>query len=719
MLPISLWKYSPLLNITSGVLLTCLLGITLAIWGLNTVTPGPDSLEALHHNQGEIVAMKEGLGPHELLVLRLRHPTITYNEPEFTHVRELLYRTLKSMRIEENEVRTSGTTGSELFKVVKTLDHTLLEEEKFISPDQKATLFIAESGIPTFRAHQLAASIINILTTWHNQHPEFQLSYFSNGILGYEIISLINSDLDSSLIYTVPFSLIILLFAFRTIAADILTLLITACCLICSLGVTCLVSRLIMPVSATAAQLVVLLVMAITTDYTLFIINRVRSDVSTGMGFVSAIGRAMASTGEAVFWSGITVALSLSGLFLMGDSVLSSMALTATLSVLISLAFTLIILPSALCILERRIEWGTVRLPIYTPKYLQSALIRWSCKHTVTSIALTLLLICFLSWSCLFLKLGNTVQPHMLPATMKSAAAYTMMQKDFSDSIGMTFSVILSSPNVIETDWNDDWQELFSLIEGHPNIHGPINISRSKDGKTVRYNYVVSGDSSDPTNRALITDTKMLLERLQTTSDVQGYVSGNLDYDVSEGQRYMEKTPMVFGVVLFFSGLLLMVAFRSLVIPIKAILLNLLSTSASFGCLVLFFQEYGFSYGAVESFVPALLFSILFGLSMDYHVLLLSRITEEKCKGVSIENAILSSVEDTFGVVTSAAAIMISVFLVIASLQLPIMKQLGLGLACAVFLDVTIIRCVLLPASMMMLGDWNWYLPRWLRRFTG
>jgi len=172
--------------------------------------------------------------------------------------------------------------------------------------------------------------------------------------------------------------------------------------------------------------------------------------------------------------------------------------------------------------------------------------------------------------------------------------------------------------------------------------------------------------------------------------------------------------------VLGLSFLLLLVAFRSIVIPIKAILLNLLSTGAAFGLLGLVFQDgrgdelLGFKAGPIESFVPVFIFTILFGLSMDYHVFILTRIKEARDHGMSSNEAVARGISITSGTITSAAAIMVCVFAVFVTLPLAIIKQLGLGLAVAIFLDATIVRSILLPATMRLLGDWNWWLPRWL-----
>jgi uncharacterized membrane protein YdfJ with MMPL/SSD domain len=179
--------------------------------------------------------------------------------------------------------------------------------------------------------------------------------------------------------------------------------------------------------------------------------------------------------------------------------------------------------------------------------------------------------------------------------------------------------------------------------------------------------------------------------------------------------------PIVFAFVLGFAFILLLKTFRSIVIAVKAIILNLLSVAAAYGALVLVFQHgwghqlLGFSAtGPIVGFLPIFLFVILFGLSMDYHVFILSRVREAYDRGMSTEDAVAHGIKTTAGVVTSAAMVMVGVFAIFASLQFMMMKQFGVGLAVAVLIDATIVRAVLLPASMKLLGDWNWYLPRWL-----
>jgi RND superfamily putative drug exporter len=199
------------------------------------------------------------------------------------------------------------------------------------------------------------------------------------------------------------------------------------------------------------------------------------------------------------------------------------------------------------------------------------------------------------------------------------------------------------------------------------------------------------------------------------------YVAGQAAATMDIVGIYSDATPRIFAFVLGLSFLLMLIAFRSIVIPIKAILLNLLSTAAAFGVLVLVFREGWFAEalgitpgGVIESWVPIFIFTILFGLSMDYHLFILTRIKEARDRGLDSRAAVARGISVTSGTITSAASIMVVVFAVFVTFSFVFIQQLGLGLAVAVFIDATLIRSVLLPATMTLLGDWNWWLPRWL-----
>ena len=239
----------------------------------------------------------------------------------------------------------------------------------------------------------------------------------------------------------------------------------------------------------------------------------------------------------------------------------------------------------------------------------------------------------------------------------------------------------------------------------------------------------MSGSQNDIANQDLVTHVRadLVPAHFAGLEGVEAYVTGPAAFTRDVVGFYLDGMPLVFVFVLGLSFTLLLVAFHSVVIPIKAIILNLLSTGAAYGLLILVFQEgwaselLGVKPGVIEAFVPVFIFTILFGLSMDYHVFILTRIKEARDRGLSSNDAVARGISITSGTITSAAAIMVVVFAVFVTLQLTIIRQLGFGLAVAILLDATIVRSVLLPASMRLLGDWNWWMPRflsWIPRVT-
>jgi RND superfamily putative drug exporter len=258
----------------------------------------------------------------------------------------------------------------------------------------------------------------------------------------------------------------------------------------------------------------------------------------------------------------------------------------------------------------------------------------------------------------------------------------------------------------------------------------PVKVTPSFDGTVADVSFVMSGTGNDAHNHAIVRTLRsdVVPSVFGDLPDVRVYVSGDAAATLDITRIYTDALPLVFAFVLGLSFLLLLVAFRSIVVPVKAILLNLLSTGAAYGVLVAVFQQ-GFMKeildvrptDVIEAWVPIFIFAILFGLSMDYHVFILTRIKELVDRGMPTTEAVARGISVTSGTVTSAAAIMVVVFGVFATLRLVIIRELGLGLAVAVLIDATIIRSILLPATMRLLGEWNWYLPRflgWLPRVT-
>ena len=255
-------------------------------------------------------------------------------------------------------------------------------------------------------------------------------------------------------------------------------------------------------------------------------------------------------------------------------------------------------------------------------------------------------------------------------------------------------------------------------------MHQPILTDVNKAGTVAVISIPVAGSGTDATSNKAVNALRneLLPTTLGLVPEVEDYgVTGETASSKDFNEQMGGAIPYVFGFVITFAFLLLLITFRSIVIPIKAIILNLLSVGAAYGVLVLVFQhgigkgllDFTYTQG-VAGFIPVFLFVILFGLSMDYHVFILSRVRESYDEGRSTEDAIAHGVKVTAGVVTSAALVMVCVFAVFGTLQILFLKQFGVGLAAAILIDATIIRAILLPASMKLLGDWNWYLPKWL-----
>ena len=261
-------------------------------------------------------------------------------------------------------------------------------------------------------------------------------------------------------------------------------------------------------------------------------------------------------------------------------------------------------------------------------------------------------------------------------------------------------------------------------------LHEPVEVVASRDGTAAVVQFTMAGGQNDPANRDLVrlARTELAPSVFGDLPGVETYVSGGAAYAADVTQVYANGTPLIFLFVLGLSFLLMLVAFHSIVIPVKAILLNLLSTAAAYGVVVLVFQDGWLAEplgitpsGVIESWVPLFIFTVLFGLSMDYHLFILTRIKEARDRGADSYGAVATGISVTSGTITSAASIMVVVFLVFVTLKFVFLQQLGIGLAVAVFIDATLSRCVLLPASMTLLGDWNWWMPRfldWIPRVT-
>jgi uncharacterized membrane protein YdfJ with MMPL/SSD domain len=570
-----------------------------------------------------------------------------------------------------------------------------------------------------------------LVTELRAQNPGLQIHALNNFLANQEISELVNRDLDGSLRLTIPITFAILLIAFGALVAAFVPLVLAITALLAAFGLLGIYSQIIDPVSPYASQLVVLIGLAVAVDYSLFMISRARREWRRGRTRMEGIATASSTAGRAVFFSGLAVMISIAGLFLLDDPLFRSMAIATIGVVLVSVVGSLTFLPAVLALLGPRLDRGRVPYfgrPRPEGSGLWAAIVGAVMRRPVIAAAGALVVMLALATPVTRLHLGQG-DLSAFPDSLDAVQAINLMNAKWPTGTDLTVDIVVTHANDPATQ--AALAKLDATMLAIPGVSEPIHRNPNADGSVIAVQYTLGGGQNDVRNQDIVQRVRQevvpaLFGPLQANG-VQALVSGDAAYTLDVVNFYIGGLPSVFLFVLGLSFVLLLVAFRSVVIPIKAIVLNLLSTAAAYGVMVLVFQEGWFGStlavkpGPIEAFVPVIIFTILFGLSMDYHVFIVTRIKEARDRGLPSDQAVARGISITSGTVTSAAAIMVAVFAVFVTLQLYVIKQIGLGLAVAVFLDATVIRSVLLPASMRLLGDWNWWLPgflRWLPHVT-
>jgi RND superfamily putative drug exporter len=516
---------------------------------------------------------------------------------------------------------------------------------------------------------------------------------------------------------------VILLIAFGAFAASVVPLILALTSLLAAFGLLGIYSNLFNPVSPYATQLVVLIGLAVAIDYSLFMVTRFRSERKRGHDTQAAIEIASSTAGRAVFFSGLAVMISVAALYVLPDELFHSMALGTIAVILVSVIGSLTFLPAMLSILGPRIDFG--RVPYFGRERSEDGGI-WSRivssvmkRPLIAAIASTVFLL-VLAWPALSLRLGTT-DITAFPESVDGVVAIEQLRDHWPQGSLLTLDAIVT--NAQDPQVQAAIAQLQTQGLTIPGLSQPVKVTPSADGTVADVSFTMAGTENDAANAAIVREmrSRVVPQIFGSIPSTRVYISGDAAAAMDRTDIYTGALPEVFAFVLGLSFLLLLVAFRSIVIPIKAIALNLLSTAAAYGVLVAVFEQ-GFAKDllgvrptdVIEAWVPIFIFAILFGLSMDYHVFILSRVKELVDRGMATTDAVAKGIAMTAGTVTSAAAIMVVVFAVFATLRLVIIRELGLGLAVAVLIDATVIRSILLPATMRLLGEWNWYLPKWL-----
>jgi RND superfamily putative drug exporter len=555
-------------------------------------------------------------------------------------------------------------------------------------------------------------------------HPELFVGSFGVSA-DKEVEAAFLDDLKKAGILSLPVTLIILIVVFGALVAAGIPLLLALTAIIATFGLVALPTSLI-PIDEVTYELILLIGLAVGVDYSMFYLKREREERAAGRSEEAALEAAAATSGRSVLISGLTVIVAMSGMFLAGIQGMSAFAVGTILVVAVAMLGSLTVLPATLSWLGDRVDRG--RVPFVSrlrrddgEGRIWGAIVGAVLRRPVISVVLAGGVLLALAVPALELR---TVQPGIdtYPQSLPSIQTYNRIQEAFPGSeipAGVVVQAAdVTAPAVQEAIGQLEWR---ALATGQ--MHEPITVDMNEGGTVATIAIPVDGTGMDaPSEAALAT----LREDIVPTTvgalpnaevGVTGMTAQSKDFNDKLGSV----APLVFGFVLLLAFGLMLFAFRSLVIAVKAIILNLISIAAAYGVMVLVFQHgvgkgiLGFeSTAGIDAFLPIFMFVILFGLSMDYHVFIISRMREAYDRGMSTEQAVAHGIKTTAGVVTSAAIVMVCVFSVFATLSMLIFKQFGVGLAAAILIDATIVRAVLLPATMKLLGDWNWYLPKWL-----
>ena len=555
-------------------------------------------------------------------------------------------------------------------------------------------------------------------------NPQFEIRQFGDASSMKELDDAFMEDLHKAETLSLPVTLLILLVAFGAIVAAGVPLLLALSAIAATMGVVALPSH-IFPIDDGTASVIVLIGMAVGVDYALFYMRREREERAAGHDVKTAVQRAAATSGRAVLISGLTVMTAMAGMFFSGDAGFIGIGLGALIVVGVAMIGSLTVLPAVMTWLGDRVEKG--RVPYFGRKRaaaresrMWGAIVDRVLKRPAISAAVAAAVLIALTIPAFGL---NTVQssPSDYPQDLPALQSYNAINAEFPGK-EMAATVVIEDGNVRQGEAAQAIAELKERALASGQMYEPIETRISEDNTVAEVSIPLAGDGGDKASKDALATLRDEIVPATVGQVATVNVSGQTAQSEDADAQLAKSMPVVFGFVLILAFGLLLVTFRSIVVPIKAIVLNLLSVGAAYGVLKLVFQD-GMgeglldfnSNGGITPWLPLFLFVVLFGLSMDYHVFILSRVREAVDRGMSTDEAVSHGIKTTAGTVTSAAIVMVAVFSIFATLSMIDFKQMGVGLAVAVLIDATIIRAVLLPATMKLLGERNWYLPKFLR----
>ncbi|MDA0365537.1 MAG: MMPL family transporter [Chloroflexi bacterium] len=525
-----------------------------------------------------------------------------------------------------------------------------------------------------------------------------------------------------------PIAFVILVLVFGAVVAAMIPMAVAGVAIFIAFGLVTLISEQ-WPLSTFVQNMVLLIGLAVGIDYALFIVERFREERGKGHAVNDALGVAGDTATRAVLFSGVTVVIALMGLLIVPTNIFRSFGVGASIVVILSVAASLTMLPAILSLLGDRVNMLSIPLigarrshQHDTNSGAWAAIARAVMARPVISAVLSGGLLIVLAIPYFSIQLGAS-GPASIPPAYEVRQAFEILNEEFSAGRLAPTNIVVTATDVTAPAVQTPLAALVAALVADPDIEVISEPLVNAERSIAIFSVTVPGDTAG--DRAIATMKRIRNEHVPATfggADAQVLVGGQTALQSDFFHLVTVYTPIVFIFVLSFSFILLLLVFRSIVVPLKAIVMNLLSVGAAYGVLVAVFQKgwlagpLGFqTVPEIEAWLPLFMFTVLFGLSMDYHVFLLSRIRERFDETHNNTESVAYGVRSTANIITGAAAIMVAVFSGFAFGSLVMFQQIGVGLAVAVFLDATVVRTVLVPSTMRLLGDRNWYLPTWLR----
>jgi RND superfamily putative drug exporter len=529
-------------------------------------------------------------------------------------------------------------------------------------------------------------------------------------------------------------ALIVLIIVFAAVVAAIVPIVMALFAIAVALGLVAVIGQIVQ-FNLFVTNMISMIGLAVGIDYSLFIVSRFREERKKGFDKLDAIGAAGATANRAVFFSGITVVLALLGMFIIPTTIFRALAGGAILVTLASIAASMTLLPALLSLLGDRINWPRLsrRARVDSSPDPQGGvwdrLSRGVMARPVVFLTVGVLILGGLGTFYFQMKRGTSQNVSELPNEFESKAAFLLLQSEFAGGTSDPVRIVVEG-SADAPDVQAAIQRLQAGLASSGDFSDNVQVLPAEGGRSILVEAFLKGDPSNDAAFQAIRDLRAetVPAAFAGVPNVRVLVGGNTAFftdflDVADHYQWI-----VLAFVLSLSFVLLTIVFRSVVVPLKAILLNLLSVAAAYGAVTLVFQkgvgiwffndvlQFNFHrVTSIEAWLPLMMFSVLFGLSMDYHLFLLTRIREEYDKTGDNTEAVAYGLRTTAGIITGAAIIMVAVFTAFASGRIGAFQQMGFGLAVAVFMDATIVRTILVPATMRLLGDVNWYLPNWLQ----